>query len=226
MAAITLEDISIKLDGIINDLATKATSDEIDKLKSIIAEKEDRICALESTLVDYKRNIDLRDKEIKNLQTRFDGMEKRFVTFEREVVFNRVITNLNSRLNENHEQVSRKMNLRIDGIEVTPNESPMTLIAHIKSECEKLNIGLQDLDFDHCHRNGSFFYKPDGTKHQCTLLRLCSWRARDAIYRNRKKFPFKVNHDLTKDRHELLAYARDLIENDETVSKVRMLCVG
>ena len=87
-------------------------------------------------------------------------------------------------------------------------------MAKITGECAKLNLGLEDNDFDRCHRVG-----PSG-KYQSVLVKLCSWRARDVIYTNRKKLPFKVNHDLTKNRHEILDHAKDLINDDESVSNI------
>ena len=59
-----------------------------------------------------------------------------------------------------------------------------------------------------------------GKKQQSVLLKLCSWRARDLIYCSRKQFPFKVNHDLTKKRRQLLDFASETIEEDESVSNL------
>ena len=102
---------------------------------------------------------------------------------------------------------------------MTPNETPASLMTIIKNGCNKLDLGLQDGDFDRCHRNGASYSK-NGSKHQIILLKLCSWRARDILYQNRKLFPFSVNHDLTKRRHGILKYVRETIENTESVSNV------
>ena len=219
MDAKSITDISNKLDEIKLELSTKATSDEVKNLLSKIEEKENRILSLEESIAEQKTELTRCDSEITILRIRMEMFENKFILLERDIVHNRVIRDLNSRLINDQEQISRKVNLRIEGVEITTGESPSSLMAYLKSECEKLDLRMQDFDFDHCHRNGSPFHK-NGKKYQTILLKLCSWRARDIIYQNRKRLPFKVDHDLTKDRHKKLVFARDSIENDETTGKV------
>ena len=217
---VSLEGILNTLSEIQNDLAKKATSEEVNNLLDKLEEKEVRINLLEETVNEQKLEIERRVNDIENLQTRVDNLEKRVGVFGREFSYNRVLSDLNSRLIDDQEQVSRKVNLRIDGIEVTPNESTTSLMAHIIAECDKLNLGLIDRDFDRCHRVGPKFTSFNGKQLQSTILKLCSWRARNLLYINRKRLPFKVKHDLTKKRHEILKNVVELIDEDESVNKV------
>ena len=76
-----------------------------------------------------------------------------------------------------------------------------------------LDNNVQKFDCDRYHRVGKkYVYR--GKTYQNVLLRLCSWSARDNIYKKRKELPFKVQADLTNRRAELLDYAKDLVEND------------
>ena len=88
----------------------------------------------------------------------------------------------------------------------------------IKSECAKLDLGLSDADFDHCHRNGKIQNK-DGVDNQTILIKMGSFNARDKMYQNRKRFPFKVGHDLTVERQNLLSAASDPIKFDASVKE-------
>ena len=56
------------------------------------------------------------------------------------------------------------------------------------------------------------------TKKNINVLKLGSWRVRNTIYKNQKRFPLtcKINHDLTKKRYETLNYVRDLIEDQDS----------
>jgi hypothetical protein len=211
--ATELGNISQTLNEIKIELGTKATSAEINNLLEKIEEKETRICTLEIALDEQKVEIDF-------LKTRLVTLENRAAVSEREFAHNRVISDLNSRLIDDQEQVSRKVNLRIDGLDVTPNESTTSLMAKITSECGKLNLDLIDHDFDRCHRIGPMKTTSSGKSYQSLILKLCSWRARDIIYTNRKKFPFKVNHDLTKKRYGILDQVRVMIDEYESVFKV------
>ena len=198
MDALSIAEITSKLDAILADLATKATSTELNNILVTIQEKEERISELEKNVVSYKSEISQRDTEIAVLRTRIDSLESRFTIFQCDTAYTRVTSDLNSRLIDDHQQISRKVNLRIEGVEVASEESPTSLMGYIKSECDKLNLCLEDFDFDRCHRNGPPIKSKDGKIYQCILLKLCSWRARDTIYKNRKSFSFKINHDLTK----------------------------
>ena len=62
--------------------------------------------------------------------------------------------------------------------------------------------------------------KADNTKHQSILLKCGSFRACDAMYQARKRLPFSVNHDLTKRLKEILNFTRELVSDDESVSKI------
>ncbi len=114
---------------------------------------------------------------------------------------------------DDQEQISRKVNLRIVGIEIKEDETPETLLNVIKNECIHHDLKLRDWDFDHCHRNGKIDRSTDVPR-QTVLIKMRSWRARDIIFQNRKKFAFKIYHDLTSRRKNLLNDANDFIKSD------------
>ena len=189
-----------KLDAIQEDLKTKATSTELLDLVIKLNEKEERIVALET-------RVESLENELKSSNVRIDELAGRLVSLECSKLTNEHLnlctSDLLSRKIDDQEQVSRKVNLRVVGLPIERNESPDTLLTQIKAECEKLQLGLCDADFDHCHRNGKILHDGDVAK-QSVLLKMRSWRARNIMFENRKKFKFKLYHDLTIRRRELL----------------------
>ncbi len=192
------------------DLATKSTSTELQDLVAKINEKEERIVALETSVESMNVQMSKRDEKIDVLEKRIDDLVIQHRATERANNILQITSSLLERKCDDHEQISRKVNLRLIGIELKDDETPDTLLTVIKRECEYHNLNLCDADFDHCHRNGKVDRSTDVPK-QTILLKMRSWRARDIVFQNRRKFAFKIYHDLTFRRKNLLNDANNFI---------------
>ena len=204
-----LNEMNQSIETIKNNLETKVTSTELKDILTCIAEKDQRISALESTVAALTEGNAERDAKIDKLEKKFDRLtflESRCAILEHS-------SKLLERKADDLEQNSRKCNLRISGIDLNIGESPDSLLQTIKTECRKLDMKLNDSDFDHCHRNGRIDKRGEKPK-QVILLKMRSWSARNLIYQKRKDFPFKVNHDLTARRNNLLTDAIEMIDDN------------
>ena len=192
---------------------------ELSTLTKLLAPLEKTIADLSQALSEIKTFFNDRftsqQRIINKLVTRVERLENR-------MAFSQHVTTLHERKIDDLEQISRKVNLRINGIALFPNESPQKIMENISAEVlSHTDLGMAD--FDRCHRVGGIFNK-NGTRHQDVLLKLCSWRARDVLYRNRKTFSFFVKPDLTSRRQEVLKSARnELEESTSTVEGVNMV---
>ena len=126
---------------------------------------------------------------------------------------------MNERKLDDHEQVSRKVNLRIVGMKVEKEDSPEKIMTEIKEQATEIALDIPDNDYDRCHRIGKK-YKRDNVLYQDVLLKLGFWRTRDALFQNRKRFNFKVFADLTQRRQDLFEYAKSEVANDEVTKRV------
>ena len=178
----------------------------IKEIKSTFDEKlkvyNERIDNLQTNVAKIQavihENVTNKDIKIRNLEERVCKLEK-FAYFNHHVIA------MQGRKLDDQEQVSRKVNLKLTGIEVGRNDSPDKIMSKIKDEAFALNL---EIAFDRCHRIGRK-YKIQDKLFQPVLLKLCSWSSRDIFYQNRKSFSFKVSADLTTRRQELLDFAID-----------------
>ena len=163
-----------------------------------------------------------RDVNIEKLETRVDRLEQLYEESVRQSALVKSTSLLLERKIDDGEQISRKCNLRFVGIKLEKEETPASILNAIKTECKRLDLGIDDSDFDHCHHNGKITTGEDNESRQTVLLKMRAWNARDKIFQNRHRFQWKIYHDLTKRRKELLDYINDEISNLEnrTVSNV------
>ena len=146
------------------------------------------------------------EKKFKNQQTQIDNLLTRVRLLEKKAEFNHYLAKLNERKNDDNEQFSKKINLRIEGLPVEDNESPTTLMSKIQENISELELDIPQNHYDKCHRDGPRkFY--GGKTHQSILLKMCYWKDRDAIYVNRKRLNFKVYPHLTARRSDILDFA-------------------
>ena len=191
--------------------------DELSELNEILAPLrlsiEETSKALQGISKLYESKFLLQQRQICNLQTRVQSLEAR-------LSFQEHASELHERKLDDLEQVSRKVNLRLKGIVVSPGETPDKIMDTIKSEIHDngLDVGVQDLD--RCHRVGKPYYD-NKRQVQDVLVKFRTWSSRNVIYQNRKKFSFHVFADLTSRRVNLLKYARDQISlEDGSVNRV------
>ena len=146
----------------------------------------------------FESKLEKQNIVINNLLTRVKLLEQ-------QVKFNRHIAIMQARRIDDQEQTSRKVNLRLVGIEVSRNDCPEAILKVITDEMLAL-CALSARDIDRCHRIGRKYQK-QGKTFQNVLVKMVTWNARDEFYKFRKGFSFKVSADLTSRRQELFNFA-------------------
>ena len=176
--------------------STLELKNEIESLKALVNEKNAKITELSEQVVNVvKRNVELSSEVAtmrEELHLRMDDMEQR----------------------------SRKINLRLEGIEIEDGETNDILTGKIVKALNSLGAKVSSDDIFRCHRSGKTISR-NGKKIAQSILSFRSWAARtrafdtryDGSFDERKKRPFFVRHDLTKRRQQLLKYAQDQLYN-------------
>ena len=146
------------------------------ELDALLSPLQSNIERINKSLVDLRNLFEEKFTKqqilINNLLTRITALEAKVNTNNH---FNTHIANILDRKFDDIEQFSRKINLRLSGIEVGLNENPLKIMNLIKKEVSDLNLGIPNQEFDRCHRVGRSYIK-NGRSYQGVLLKLCFWR--------------------------------------------------
>ena len=140
--------------------------------------------------------------------------------------------------NDDLEQYTRRHSVRINGIEVKPenDKGKAEDIYKIVEKCY-VDVGLkfESTEINRAHRVGLVkTYSKSGKRTQSIIVQFRNWNARCNVFKNRPKFhkkkpgeveveverPFSVSLDLTKRRLELLTIARNESKNHPDVDYV------
>ena len=157
-----------------------------------LATKED----VKTLLDEQQRKLDHREKAVMERDSRIEKIESKNEILKRQVGF------LLSGQDE-HEQYSRRLCLRIDGTEL-----PLEGEDEANDECldKVLNV----------FRNGCACprYCNSGKATQQVIIRFTTWRHKTIVYRARKNAPKHIRFrlDLTKKRMELLIQANEMLK--------------
>ena len=182
--------------------------DELAELNEILAPLKANIAQTNEALAQihklYEEKFSRQQREIVNLQFRVQQLESKLSYQEH-------VTALHDRRLDDLEQVSRKVNSRLKGIEVLQGDSPEKLKATIKAEIDRLGIEIPVEEIDRCHRVGRSFFSGASSKVQDVLVKFRTWHSRDLMYQRRKEFTFKAYADLTSGRSNLLKRIRDFL---------------
>ena len=196
-----------------NDDGANINSDtvsDLDKLQELLKPMQD---SLENIQNFFKAKLERQQFVINNLLTRVQSLEEK-------MTFREHMSTLQARKIDDLEQTSRKVNLRLKGIEVGANDSPTSIMNLIIGECRRLELPIVEREFDRCHRVGPVYFKDD-KKLQDVLLKLVTWDARNLLYQNRKQLNFNVYPDLTERRKAILDFARKEVDSgDGAVSRI------
>eukprot|EP00795_Rhopilema_esculentum_P010407 gene10407-19108_t len=166
--------------------------------KKDITEMKQEIMALVTSMME----------KITSLETNINVLESKNAILESH------IAHLKSN-QESHEQYSRRLCLRIDGIgfpEDSNQETSENVLQKVKHVFTEIGVDVPDTVIDRAHRIGPKSSR-DGKAKQQVIVRLTTWRHRTAVYRARKKSSkVKIRLDLTKPRLNLINAANDLLK--------------
>ena len=194
------------LEATINNAVTVAVATALQASEARVARNEERITQLVQQLDETNHKFDAKYNQ---LERKFD---------EKTRALERALLRLHGQ-QDNHEQKSRRWNVRIENIPFDTDQKSETddqLRAKIKAECAKVDIVLTDADIARHHRSGKPVLKNDQLQAQ-TIVKLSNWRARKQFQRanktaREKKVRFFCANDLSRTRLELLQYARRKID--------------
>ena len=156
----------------------------------------------------------LFEQKIKSQNIQINILQTKVIQLESRMAINEHVTYMTTRKLDDQEQFSRKINLRLRGIEVEENDSPKNLMQKIQDITKSLAVNVENSEYDRCHRVGRK-HRIKGKIYQDILLKLCTWKSRDILYQNRKRFPFKMSADLTTRRANILQYADNQVRENE-----------
>ena len=160
-----------------------------------IEEQEDKIVRLESTSNEQEERITILEAQNTVLESH--------------------VSHLLS-AQEEQEQYSRRLCLRIDGMEVPKkgqNETSEHCLEKVKQIIEEIGVDVPGSVIDRAHRIGPT-KKKDGKTTQQIIVRFTTWRHRTAVYRARKNATeAKIRLDLTKHRLNLLIFANEALKS-------------
>ena len=197
-----------------------STESDKDKDKESIMEHLDRKLASLATkecINQLKNIIEEQNRHIKKHEERINKQEEKITVLESTIsVLQTGISRL-SKSNEETEQYGRRLCLRIDGIDSTPDETAEVCLEKCKKIFRTLEVDVPDTVLDRAHRIGKPKYK-DGIKQQTMMVRFTTWRHRTAVYRARKKDKsVRIRLDLTKQRLDLLIKAQKVVEERDDI---------
>ena len=124
---------------------------------------------------------------------------------------------------EELEQYGRRLCLRIDGVPHKEVETANEVLQTVKEKIDEVGADIPDVVIDRAHRVGApFFDDSTHSKSQSIIVRFTTFRHRTLFYNKRKKLSknVRIKLDLTKQRYNLLKYARERVENLENVKYV------
>eukprot|EP00794_Sanderia_malayensis_P013291 gene13291-14665_t len=183
----------------------------LDKHFDLLPTKDDITSLKDEVVLLVTEKLQKQQEKISALEEQIDKLEASNAVLESHVAHLR-------KSHENQEQYSRRLCLRIDGIELPPkgtNESGEKVIGKVKEIFDELEVDVPDTVIDRAHRIGPKSKDRDGKPRQQVIVRFTTWRHRTAIYRARKKAtaPVKIRLDLTKPRLDLLISANDILKD-------------
>lgn len=156
--------------------------------------------SLKEDIRQLKETITKQNEKIEHLETKVERLENELSLVTAHA--------------EENEQYSRRMCLRIEGIEIPENEGTETaddVLQAVKKVISECGVAIPDDQIDRAHRIGKS-KTIAGKRCKQVILRLMSFRYRSALYKARKNCKkYRIYLDLTKHRKDLLQKANDYI---------------
>ena len=111
---------------------------------------------------------------------------------------------------EEQEQYSKRLCLRIDGIKPTENENSDECLNKVKDVFSILDVDIPENVIDRAHRVGKPYTNHKNQKCHAMIVRFTTWRHRTKVYPAHDKSNnanVKIRLDLTKSRYSILKEA-------------------
>ena len=180
----------------INELATKK---DIDQLKDLLMNLQEKIVQQHSEIVKLTEKTTLQDDKISKLEDKIEVLSAGLTKALKK--------------GDDVEQFSRSYCLRIKGIKCEKDELSTKCVEKVVEVCENLNVGISKDDIDRAH--------PVGKNRDTMIVKFYSFSKRTLLYRARKRNnKIKIFLDITKKRLDTLNEARKNIQKNSTTDFV------
>ena len=196
------EDILKHLDSRFDQLLLRlATREDVTEIKNDVS-------MLIKRVEEYCDKIDQLNSYVAKQDEKIDVLEARVAMLESHVQHLQ-------KSHEGQEQYSRRLCLRIDGIDPAiggDHETAEQCLNKVKKVFEELDVEVPDAAIDRAHRVGAK-KMVNGRSSQQMIVRFTTWRHRSEVYRARKRSKkVKIHLDLTKRRLDLLILANSIMK--------------
>ena len=227
LSAESLQAIGLLIDQRLAAALSIAIADVEERIEARIQSRlDERLAAIESKHCNTIRELEERVAAFaeNNTKLKRDIFQLEDDTFE-----------LHDRL-EDQEQRGRRYNVRIEniGFDVSPREeTEEMLFSKIQSELKKIDIEISPSEVVRIHRSSRPRPNEIGVLEAQSIIKVATWSARKKLNNvNRlaraKKLSIRAHHDLTRERLDLLQYARARIDRamSRKFSKEQMKTLG
>ena len=176
---------------------------------------------LKRDIENLQLKLDVKNKLIEELNDKVIDVVQRNVQLADELKLAR--ENCDEKIDD-LEQYGRKNSLRVEGIEVSQNETNADLTIKVAKALNSLGAKVTSTDFFRLHRSSGSRTTKDGRVVSQCIVKFNSWAARSRAYgtrfigtrTDRLKKPYFVRLDLTRRRLDLLMQAQNLLEDHPT----------
>ena len=159
MSEFTLALIEALKDKTVSETLSKSLTSQIKPLCEQISELKQHVIKLEQI-------IQQKDEKISELESKVDNLS------------------LNV---DNLEQYSRRVNIRIDGVNESPKENPTEVVFHLVNKVLKLSPPLEAREIDPCHRIGPVNDRMGNPRKRPLLVKFTSYGSRARVLGLRRR---------------------------------------
>ncbi len=197
------------------------SADEI--LASIKAEIAKHIEPLSNNILRLTNQLEVLEGRLFDKDERIVELEAKVASLQHTLAGVREEVRSNRSENDALEQYGRRMNFRVEGVEVQADETPDSLQEQVVSILQNAGASISHGDIIRSHRTGKPRFRDDDGGSQSdrrvkvgqVIVRVNKWKVREDIHNQRKAVRaagHPVKQDLTKRRRGLVTDAFDAIK--------------
>lgn len=203
--------MSTTMKNVLSETIQTTLDDHATKMKAL----DEKMAAIQLQNSKLSDSLNDESRRSSSLQTKVVALEfQNSKLYESLSEVRNQVDRVLFKCNDN-EQYSRRSNVRVFGIDESPDEScEGKILDFVKA---KLDIDLREFDIDRCHRVG---LKKAG-KPRAIIVKLDSYKVKSRIIKSRKKLKgtaFLITEDLTKENYSLLRKVREAEETSSAWS--------
>ena len=199
----TMELMELKLESFKSSITSDLKSD-LSEIKKLIKDQSELITELKQTITQHDSTISVLQTGIKALKDENDCYKKKLAALDAKY--------------ESLEQYTRRQSLRVDGVEISRNETSDKIVTVVENLMKEVGMQVSPLHIDKAHKIGPKYYN-NGKKFQSIIVKFVNFRTRTEFYQKRKqiKNDIRLRIDLTKGNYNLLKEITAMIYENKLV---------